>query len=95
MPKTEFFTADHVISRLNYEVKQAGSARAWAAKAGVDAPALSTVMAGRAPPSQRVANALGYAKVVLFVPYAGPRLGDRIVGVEEALPQLALTVGSS
>ncbi len=64
-------TAD-LIRELSQACEQGQSA--WAAKHGIARSVVSDVLAGRRDPSEAVINALGYFRVVRYVPVRKPGL---------------------
>lgn len=59
-------TEQDVRAEMMRQVMAAGGVVAWAARAGVTHTAVSLVLSGARPVSERLANACGYQKVTMF-----------------------------
>lgn len=64
-------THDDVRARLSAAIREAGSQRAFAARAGVSAGFLSDVIRGRRDPGERVLAAIDLRRVERFVSLRG------------------------
>ena len=58
------------LARLEAAIAEAGSASAWAFRAGISISYVSDVRLGRRPPGASILAALGLARVVSYVPAA-------------------------
>lgn len=61
-------TEQEMIDLLAYEVEQIGSQEAWAHHHGITASYVSYVLSKRRLPGPRIAKALGYVPVTVYLP---------------------------
>jgi len=63
-------TEESFLDELRRAVEKAGGASAFAIRAGVSRQMVASVLSGDTPPSAKIARALGYRRVLAFVPTA-------------------------
>lgn len=76
---TSALTEKTFLDELRQQVEDTGSLSLFAARAGVSKQMLSKVLAGKIPPSMKIADAMEYERVFAFVPKGRKKAVNHLV----------------